>query len=72
MKHSAETLLLCIVVVGCQCFRRPCCPQNIGILPHYAASQCRRPQLESSPPWRSQILHKKCSWWQCNTHSIDL
>jgi len=31
---------------------------NVGILPqHYAASQPRRPQLESSPPWKPQIYH---------------
>jgi len=30
--------------------------QNVGIIPqHYTASQPRRPQLESSPPWKPQI-----------------
>jgi len=37
--------------------------QNVGILPqHYMASQPRKPQLESSVPWKAQTLylHTKC------------
>jgi len=36
----------CSVVVGYQCFWRPCCLWNVGILPHhFTASQPRRPRL---------------------------
>jgi hypothetical protein len=29
--------------------------RNVGILPkHYAGSQPRRPELETSPPWKPQ------------------
>jgi len=34
--------------------------RNVGILPwHYTASHPRRPRLESSPPRRPQISHRK-------------
>jgi hypothetical protein len=34
--------------------------RNVGILPqHYAASKPRRPRLESSLPWKSQMSHHK-------------
>jgi len=61
---------LCSVVVGYQCFGGQCCLHlqvlhhedggsmdlwNVGtLLEHYTASQPRRPQRETSPPWKSQ------------------
>jgi len=43
--------------VGDSKFRR-----NVGILPQpCTASQPRRPWLQSSPPWRPQILHRHSS-----------
>jgi hypothetical protein len=58
------------VVVGYQCFRSSCCLHSqgsggsmnlwdVGIVPQcYTVSQPRRPQLESSLPWKPHILHK--------------
>jgi len=50
------------VVVGYHHFGGRCCfhfhPEDAGGSPlkHYMASQPRRPQLESSPLWKPQIL----------------
>jgi hypothetical protein len=62
---------LCTVVVGYQRFGGPCylhlhpenggskVLRNTGVLPHYyMALQPRRLQLESSLPWKPQVLHE--------------
>jgi len=45
--------------------------QNIGILPqHCMPSQLRKPWLESSSPWKPQIMQCSCS--KCTIHCISL
>jgi len=59
--------LPCRDIMGCDvtegrdkipAFRRTMLPSSLGILPHhYTASQPRRPRLEYSPPWKSQVSY---------------